>query len=84
MRHPRRSRASDRRREPVGDDVGRSLSRGLGDPLESLRVLALNADEDDQLRVGVAVAEYGELRIGPCEVGVEIAGLGSGLSRGPR
>jgi hypothetical protein len=37
--------------QELGDDICRRLAPRLRDPFESFGVLALNADEDDELRV---------------------------------
>jgi hypothetical protein len=52
----------------LGDDVRRLLAAGLGDAFESLGVLALNADEDDQLRIGVALAVFDVAWIELCQI----------------
>src|SRR6202011_3023565 len=62
--------------EQVGDDVAGLLALGLGNTLESLRVLSFDADEDPQLCVRVALVNLDMRGSDRRQLGVEVARLG--------
>jgi len=62
--------------QELGDDLAGLLAALDGDPLEALGVVALDADEYRQPRVGVALVHLDLVRPGAVELGVEVAGLG--------
>jgi hypothetical protein len=68
--------------EQLGDDGRGSLAAGLGESLEALCVLALDAHEDDELRLGVALVTLYVAGVELRQVGIESPGLGSGLVQG--
>ena len=65
--------------QELGDDLAGLLAALVGDPLQALGVVALDAYENRQLRVGIALVH---LDLGVVKLGVEVAGLGIGVSPG--
>lgn len=51
----------------------------LGELLQPLGVLALDAKDDRQLCVGIAAVGHNVAGVGRSQIGVEIAGLGIGV-----
>ena len=64
-----------------GDDLAGALPARRGEPLELLGVLVLDADDDRQLRVGVAGDRVDIARVDRCEVSVEVARYALGTCR---
>jgi hypothetical protein len=58
--------------EQLGDHVGRGLAACLGDALQALRVLALNADKNEQFRRGIGVMVLDVARVELSQLGIEV------------